>query len=59
MSWCAETPFFDEHISRNASAHLFNGTWLRSITVPTVTVKFSLQPLQYRSPGRCDLPCSR
>ncbi len=45
MSWWAETPFLLAAIKRNASAHLCSGTWLNSMTVPTVTVNGSRQAL--------------
>ena len=43
--WWAEKPFFDEAARWNAAAHWVSLAWLRSITVPVITVKSLRQSL--------------
>src|ERR1019366_5075288 len=47
-------PFLLEHSRNVAIHHLVSGILERSNTVPTVTVNWPLQLLQYSRPGRCD-----
>src|ERR1017187_216196 len=52
--WCELMPFLLEHSRNVAIHHLVSGILERSKTVPTVTVNWPLQSLQYSRPGRCD-----
>ena len=49
---CELMPFLDEHSRNVAIHHLVSGILERSNTVPTVTVNWPLQSLQYSRPGR-------
>jgi len=51
-------PFLLDAIRCEANTHLCSGTWLRSMTVPTVTLKGLRQSLHLYTPGRVDLPAS-